>query len=774
MRGGDGDLSMPGMQSADNAPSGSMSDVDDYLRGRQVYAVEQNVERGLISFTLAAAISVLFFFQTYPVSSLCWFAAVVVIGTIRIALARRTTRGPPVLLPERKLWFYASWSVLSAFTMLSFPSWMIMHESGLKFAFMLALSIGTFWSASFVHAPVFRSAMAFMLTALLATGIAAASTGPTFDNLVLFVLYAIAVGSGSSLIRQHSKAFRDSVLQEMTLAKQNEVIGLLLREHEDQSSDWLWQTDAQRRIVFPSPRFASAFGHAPEAMEGQHLGLMLEDRLRPENASAVTDLLAKLQANRSFRDHVVPITIEGAQRWFAISGRPIPGAGGLFTGFRGVMSDVTASQQAEQQVRHLALYDALTDLPNRTNFSSALEAAQQSGRPFALLSIDLDGFKPINDCYGHPAGDAFLVEIAGRLAQAASAPTSLVARFGGDEFTMLTFDCEPDRVEALCLEVLKRVEAHVEIDRFELSVGASIGVVFAPRDGLTSTDLLKNADAALYRAKRDGRGTFRIFGAEMDLQVQTRNRLAHDLRQALARKELQLVFQPFIDASTGVVTGCEALVRWHHAERGTISPADFIPLAEATGLIVPMGDWIMEEACRTAVLWPDARRVAVNVSPVQFRDRDLPDRILAILLRTGLPPSRFEIEVTESLLVEDVSGALDILRRIRALGVRIALDDFGTGYSSLGYLRVFPFDKIKIDKSFIADLSDRPDCQIIVRAVRDIAHGLDMTVTAEGVETEQQAALLRGIGCDEFQGYLFSRPLSRPDLQSWAGWHRAA
>jgi diguanylate cyclase (GGDEF)-like protein/PAS domain S-box-containing protein len=773
MLGGD-DTGKSGLLSDDDTRSESAaSSVDDYLRGRQVYAVEQNVERGLISFAVAAAVSVLFFFHSYPLSSVCWFAAVVVVSAIRISLARRSTSKPPVMLSENRLWLYMSWSVLSAVTMLSFPSWIIMHESGLKFAFMLALSIGTFWSASFVHAPVFRSAMAFMLSELLVTGIAAASTGPTTDNLVLFVLYAIAVGSGSSLIRQQSKAFRDSVLQEMTLAKQNEVIGLLLREHEDQSSDWLWQTDAEMRIVLPSPRFASAFGQSPEALEGRSLELVLADRLQPKNAPAVADLLTKLRENRSFRDHVVPITVGGTQRWFSISGRPIPGRDACFIGFRGVMSDVSASQQAEQQVRHLALYDGLTDLPNRSNFSSALEAAQQSGRPFALLSIDLDGFKPINDCYGHPAGDAFLVEISRRLAQVASA-TGLVARFGGDEFMMLTFDCEPDRVEALCLQLLKEIEAPVDIERFELTVGASIGVVFAPKDGLTSTDLLKNADAALYRAKRDGRGTFRFFGAEMDLQVQARNRLAHDLRQALARKELRLVFQPFIDAKTGMVTGCEALVRWQHAEKGTISPADFIPLAEATGLIVPMGDWILEEACRTAALWPAPRRVAVNVSPVQFRDHDLPERILAILLRTGLPPSRLEIEVTESLLVEDVSAALDILRRIRALGVRIALDDFGTGYSSLGYLRVFPFDKIKIDKSFVAEIAERADCQIIVRAVRDIAHGLDMTVTAEGVETEQQAALLREIGCDEFQGYLFSRPLSRPDLQSWDHWHHAA
>ncbi|TDK35014.1 GGDEF and EAL domain-containing protein [Rhizobium deserti] len=749
-----------------------VSNVDDYLRGRQVYAVEQNVERGLISFIIAAAVSVVFFYQSYPIASVCWFALVFLANVTRIVLARRTIGKPPVLLSEGKIRLYLVWSVLSATIMLSFPTWIIMHESGLAFAFMLALSIGTFWSASFVHAPVFRSSLAFMVTELTLAGIAAASA-PSWDNMILFVLFAIGVGSGYSLIRQHSETFKESVLQQVTLAKQNEVIGILLREHEDQSSDWLWQVDAQLRIVRPSPRFASAFGQAPEAIDGRGLAAILLERLQPHNEQAVTGLLDKMRESRSFRDHIVPITVDGAPRWFAISGRPILSNDNHPLGFRGVMSDVSTSQQAQQQVRHLALYDGLTDLPNRSNFTSALEAAQQSGRPFALLSIDLDGFKPINDGYGHPAGDAFLVEISRRLASLAST-TGLLARFGGDEFMMLTFDCDPDNVEALCLTLLKVIEAHVEIDRFELSVGASIGVAFAPKDGATSADLLKNADAALYRAKRDGRGTFRFFGAEMDLQVQTRNRLAHDLRLALSREELRLVYQPFIDARTGAVTGCEALIRWQHAEKGLISPADFIPLAEATGLIVPMGDWVLDQACQEAVQWPDSRRVAVNISPVQFRDHDLPERILAILLRTGLPPSRLEIEVTESLLVEEVSAALDILRRIRALGVRIALDDFGTGYSSLGYLRIFPFDKLKIDKSFISDIAERSDCQIIVQAVRDIAHGLHMTVTAEGVETADQAALLQEIGCDEFQGFLFSRPRTRPDLRAWDRWQRAA
>jgi len=752
------------------APTG---DAGDYLRGRQVRASEENVEKGLVSFAVAATFSLAFFYNEYGAWVVTWYALVLSASAVRICFARCFINTPTGPLTIRQLRPFIAWSVCSSAIMLSFPSWVVMHADGLAFAFMLALSLGTFWSASFVHAPILASSIAFMLTQLVVITIAAAFTGPTWDNAVLMALYVIGVGSGYGLIKQHSETFRRSVLQQFKLEKQTEVIRLLLREHEDQSSDWLWQTDTEIRVVSPSPRFASAIGHSASNLAGSLLTDVLADAFTAKNTESLVSFRQKLEEKRPFRDHIVPTAVLGLPRWFCVSATPTLTADGTFAGFRGVMSDVTTSEQAEQRIRHLALHDGLTNLPNRSHFSAAMEADFQAARSFALLSIDLDGFKPINDCYGHPTGDAFLVEMSRRL-QLAMGPTELIARFGGDEFIIKTYDCKSSDVEKLCEKLLKIIELRVEIDRFELSVGASIGVALAPKDGASQADLLKNADAALYRAKREGRGTFRFFEAEMDSQLYLKSRLASDLRQALARNELRLLYQPFIDARTGAVTGCEALVRWHHRENGVISPAEFIPLAEATGLIVPMGDWIINEACRTAARWPEGRRVAVNISPVQFRDHDLPERILAALHTAGLSPSRLEIEVTESLLVEDVAGAVDILRRIRAMGVRVALDDFGTGYSSLGYLRLFPFDKIKIDKSFVAEIAERQDCQIIVRAIKDIAHGLNMTITAEGVETERQAALLRETGCNEFQGYLFSRPITDLELQTWGRWQKAA
>jgi predicted signal transduction protein with EAL and GGDEF domain len=341
----------------------------------------------------------------------------------------------------------------------------------------------------------------------------------------------------------------------------------------------------------------------------------------------------------------------------------------------------------------------------------------------------------------------------------------VVARFGGDEFVVLDAALASSaEVEEMAQRIIESLSAPMPLAGEEVTVGVSIGIAFAPSDGRTAGDLLKNADAALYRAKAAGRGTFRFFEPEMDRKLQERQRLVQDLRTALTRNELQLHYQPFVTAETGATSGCEALLRWHHPEHGMISPAEFIPLAEESGLIVPIGAWVIDQACQEAAGWPATHRVSVNISPVQFRSRVLPEVILTALSRSGLAPSRLEVEVTEAVLIDDANAALDILRQIRGLGVRIALDDFGTGYSSLSYLRRFPFDKIKIDRSFVQELHTRHDSQVIVRAIRDMAQGLGMTVTAEGVETVEQAERLRRTGCEELQGFLYSRPKPAGEL----------
>jgi len=423
--------------------------------------------------------------------------------------------------------------------------------------------------------------------------------------------------------------------------------------------------------------------------------------------------------------------------------------------------DITDRKRAEAQIAHMAHHDGLTDLPNRVAFSEAfgsvLREADQSDQSFAVLCLDLDRFKDVNDVYGHTAGDRLLCEVAQRFRVAAQ--DAFLARFGGDEFTLVTA-CgpQPDVAMALAERLHEAIDSDIEIDGHRIRVGLSIGVAVYPDDGADETALLGNADAALYRAKAEGRGHTQFFEAAMDHHLRERRALQQDLQLALAHGELTLHFQPQARIG-GQVVGMEALCRWHHPRRGMISPGVFIPLAEETGLIMAIGEWVMHEACREAASWPKPLRLAVNLSPVQFRHSDIVGLVHEVLLATGLSPNRLELEITEGVLVEDFAGSVSILRRLKALGVRIAMDDFGTGYSSLSYLQAFPFDRIKIDRSFIKNADSNMQSAAIVRGVLALARGLGLPVLAEGVETEGQRSFLEREGCDEMQGYLIGRPL---------------
>ncbi|WP_423822318.1 EAL domain-containing protein [Salinisphaera sp. SPP-AMP-43] len=735
----------------------------DILRGRQLHAAEQNVERALVGSLFAATLTTVFFHSGWEHTVWAWYLGVVVVCTVRILFARRVTRHPSGPVAPAEIYKFVLWSIVTATTLTSFPLWVTMNTDGFTFAYMMALTLGTFWSASFVHAPIISTAIAFMLTELGVAIVAASLAGMDWSRAGLVALFVVGTGAALHIIRQHSDLFRQAVLQQLELENKTEVIELLLKEHEAQSSDWLWQTDDKLRIAAPSARFAEAIAQNGTDLAGQTVEQVLSDRATDGNTEALAELNAHLANRRAFRDVVVPQSLDSQTYWLSVSGRPVYDRRDRFVGYRGVMADITVARLAQARAAHLAQHDALTDLPNRAQFSARLSRALCRGQSFALLSIDLDGFKAVNDGFGHPAGDKLLVEIARRL-QNSLGSTDIVARLGDDEFVIQTQQANPDRIASLCRQLIEATGQPVIFEGSEIAVGASIGIAFAPTDGATTDEILKSADSALARAKRDGRGRFRFFSAAMDRELQLQQQLIQDLRSALGREELILHYQPFIDAQSGEMTGCEALIRWHHSERGMISPGQFVPLAEESGLIVPIGDWVIEHACREAASWNNNRRVSVNVSPVQFSNRSLPERIQAILQKTGLAPNRLEIEVTETVLVEDPKMALDALGQVRALGVRVALDDFGTGYSSLSYLREFPFDKIKIDRSFVQDLEARRDSQIIVRAILDIAMGLDMTITAEGIELTEQADYLRQIGCHEFQGYLFGRPTAANDL----------
>ncbi|MEA2876379.1 MAG: diguanylate cyclase [Hyphomicrobiales bacterium] len=419
-----------------------------------------------------------------------------------------------------------------------------------------------------------------------------------------------------------------------------------------------------------------------------------------------------------------------------------------------------ADKRAAERIAHMAHHDPLTGLPNRAafaaQFATVLDRSAAAGSGFAVVCIDLDRFKEINDLFGHAAGDLVLREVSDRLLTAVQG--EFIARLGGDEFTIIVQGSQQQTPGASVAErVLAAMSDNLEIDGHRIAVGVSVGVAIYPHDGADTATLLSNADAALYRAKAEGRGTIRFFAVEMDQQLREKRSLQHDLRSALERGELRLFYQP--QARTdGDVIGFEALARWQHPKRGMVPPAEFIPIAEESSLIISIGEWVLREACTEAASWPRPLQIAVNLSPAQFRQGDLPTLVHSILLQTGLSPSRLELEITEGVLIGDFTRALSILRRLKGLGVRIAMDDFGTGYSSLSYLQSFPFDKIKIDRSFIANVQSNHQSAAIVRAVIGLARGLEVPVVAEGVETNAQLEFLSQELCSEIQGYLIGRP----------------
>ena len=430
--------------------------------------------------------------------------------------------------------------------------------------------------------------------------------------------------------------------------------------------------------------------------------------------------------------------------------------------------DLTERRQSEARMRHLAHHDALTGLPNRLmldeRLSHALEVARRHDHGVAVLCLDLDRFKPVNDLMGHAAGDRLLVEVATRMSGMLRDRDTL-ARLGGDEFAVvLVMLDEPGSSVKMARRIVDSLSQPFNIDDQQVTIGGSVGIALAPSDGTDGGTLLRLADIAMYQAKADGRGTFRLFEAAMDEQLRNRRRLELDMRSALETGELELHYQPIVCCASGVLLGFEALVRWNHPDQGRIAPGDFIPIAEECGLIMPLGLWVLEAACREAASWVLPLHVAVNMSPAQFRHPDLAQQVGAILAASGLAPSRLEIEVTESFLIDDPHLALAILSEIKARGVRISLDDFGTGYSSLSYLQRFPFDKIKIDRFFVQGLGQDDQADAIVRAVIALAGSLKLTVTAEGVETEEQLSALQAQKCDQVQGFLTGMPVPQAAL----------
>jgi diguanylate cyclase (GGDEF)-like protein/PAS domain S-box-containing protein len=578
----------------------------------------------------------------------------------------------------------------------------------------------------------------------------------------LLVIYCLIVLSS---VWATARLFGARLMAEAEAERQNEVIGLLLRDFEENSSDLLWETDAAGHLCHVSPRLVRLFGQSADVLTGRPAIEWLQ-AMTPEDdaAAAQLQLLREhLASGTPFRDLTLAATRGRRTRWWSLSAKPLLDPQGRCTGWRGVSTDVTEAHRANRQLTWLAHYDPLTGLANRHHFRTQLAQllAPGPGREagFAVVCLDLDHFKTINDTLGHAVGDGLLQEVAQRLA-ARTRRSDTVARLGGDEFAVILRDVTAaEEVELLTRRLLDGLQAPCEVQGARIAVRASIGVAMAPRDGTEIDALLNNADLALYAAKSAGRGELRFFAPQMAALTRRRLLIEQALRMALPRNELALHYQPQVRLGDHRVTGFEALLRWRHPDLGEVPPAEFVPVAEEAGLIVEIGRWVLDTACREAMRWPPELTVSVNVSPAQAMSTDLCQAAQQALQSSGLAAGRLELEITESIFLHETQATLAVLRTLRDAGLRVALDDFGTGYSSLAYLRRFPFDTMKIDRSFVRELLSRRDARAIVKMIIGLAHTLNMKAVAEGVEELAQAAVLRRYGCDVIQGYLAARPL---------------
>lgn len=562
-------------------------------------------------------------------------------------------------------------------------------------------------------------------------------------------------------------------IAEFGVAEKDEVVSLLLREFEENGADWLWQVDTARRARLISTRFAFALDRSASEAEGMPLlELIAGDSWQSgQFPNSLHDFAELLKNKNSFSNQIVEVSISGEQRWWELSGMPMRDKRGNFIGFRGVGRDVTKQRESSEKIAYLARFDALTALPNRVQVNDALgEALRYAERwhtKCAFMMIDLDRFKGVNDSLGHLVGDKLLAQVSSRL-QNIVGDGQLCGRLGGDEFAIVIHDANDEHlVDNVAKQVIQDLSAPYRVDSHTLYIGASVGSAVGPRDGGTVEELMRNADLALYRSKDEGGGGHYRFENYLNTSVDERRELESALQGALDRNELELHFQPVVSADSEQVVSFEALLRWNSAEYGLVSPDKFVPLAEETRMIVPMGRWVMHQACLEACNWPDHVKVAVNISPEQLLEPGFSEDVVKVLSETGLKPKRLEIEVTENVFLRDASMARAALEQIIALGCSVALDDFGTGYSSLRYLRKLRFSTIKVDHTFVQGAArKRPESIAVIRAVVAMAQSLDFTTTAEGVENATEVEVIRDLGCDKIQGYYYGRPMSARDART--------
>lgn len=626
--------------------------------------------------------------------------------------------------------------------------------------------------------PYFDAFLAIQLGSLLVTAAAAAIARPAFFAFAGAMAVGGAVGIGSwpfgaaSLIfigllivmlredvRHQRRATRAS---RRAVSDQQRALGLM-RDFERAGRGWFWETDRAGHLAYISPTIAAKFGLLPSDLLGRPFTDIIRKRLSNDESEERT-LGFSLSSRTPFNDLTVQAAVPGEERWWSISGHPISNELGNFLGFRGSGTDLTEKKRSEREINQLARYDTLTGLANRRHITDLLDRALRNhagqAQPCALLLMDLDRFKAVNDTMGHPVGDQLLQQVAGRLTQIVG-DKGQVGRLGGDEFQIvLPQIVHRDKLADLANAIIHSLAKPFAIEGEQVRIGSSIGIAVSEGQGVGSSALVRNADLALYAAKDAGRGVCRFYADAMHNQVSERKAIEDALRDALAKDELQLLYQPIVDVKREHITGFEALIRWQREGGEVISPSKFIPIAEESNLIVPIGEWIIRTACAAiARLGPDYR-VAVNVSPRQFANEKLPGTILNAVAAASIRPEQLELEITEGVFLEESSENLEMFQKLKRTGVRLALDDFGTGYSALGYLKKAPFDKIKIDQSFVLGAGDKRSMNAaIISSIVSLASALDMETTAEGVETHDDLALVRSLGCSHVQGFIYGKPM---------------
>lgn len=593
--------------------------------------------------------------------------------------------------------------------------------------------------------------------ALWAAPVVALESVSGYVTLVISMLLAALVTLGQMREIKSEEEMRQALDRVQTRSRD------ILADYEDTGQGWFWETDRRSLLTYVSSPVALAVGSTADSMIGKPVIDLFD--LEDTGLENERTLMFHLSARSSFQELPVRAAIADEERWWSVSGRPVYDDFDNFVGFRGSGADLTEKKRSQEQATRLAHFDSLTGLANRLQMSQTLEkilsSPQLDDRYCSVLLLDLDRFKQVNDTMGHPAGDALLKQVAERLTCAVGG-SGQVGRLGGDEFKVVLHGrIERKQLGEMAQSIIHALSQPYSIDGQRVVIGVSIGIARSPDDGTTNDDLIRNSDLALYAAKDGGRGRFHFFAKDLHVEAEARAQLEQDLRDAISQGELQLYYQPVVETATKKISGFEALLRWHHPVKGWIPPQKFVAVAEESGLIEQIGEWALRTACHALASWPEDVRIAVNVSPLQFANPQLPAVVTSAIAQAGIHPSRLELEITESVFLTDGEGTDDMFAALKRIGVRLALDDFGTGYSSLGYLKKAPFDKIKIDQSFVRGAT-QPGSRngAIIASITSLANALGMETTAEGVETLDELDLVCLHGCSHVQGYIYDRPLS--------------